>query len=477
MKRFEPIADWLPSPSYVANRRPLRYGRRMGSWWNVEIGGQDAPVWGKSFVPDELMLLFGDDDYYVDSTKLQVLEDVESRATDVDDSPANWFSNVMGYSTTAGALRRRLQLQGFSSEWICRLSTAFFEDQREERHGLASWEDRSALYPNSSAITAALTTRFGRAAGAGIPPDWQTHPREHFLFEKWGELREAFDDPRFALALSLSRTRDSTQVKLDLTDLVLGGWMTGAENPHGEARSRMAAVMAADGPVIVVTEGASDARRLQRSLEISAPDVANLFTFLDFDFKPPGGTDRVVSLTKGMAAAGVMNRIVAVLDNDIAGREAKAQLLKLDLPIRVTAICLPEVPYAGSYPTLGPSGCGMENVNGRAASMEFMFGEDILRDKAGVLAPVRWQAFNERFKDYQGHLGSSDKTDVGKRIDAALSATVKTDITMQVEEGCARLATTLIAAVHIPQRIPASESSILTAMWRRDPFADIEVGP
>lgn len=448
----------------------------MGSWWNVEIGGQDSPVWGKNYVPDELMLLFGDDDYYLHSAKLKELADVESGAAERDDLPATWCTDLVGYSTTVGALRQRLQLQGFSSDWVCRLSTAFFDDQEEERQDLAQWRDISAWYPNGDAITAALTTRFGRTTGAGIPPDRRTHPKEHFLFEQWGELREAFDDPRFALALSLSRTHASTNVKLDLTDLVLGGWMTAAESPHSEARLRMAAVVGADGPVIVITEGASDARRLRRSLEISAPDVAYLFTFLDFDRRPPGGTDRVVSLTKGMAAAGVMNRIVAVLDNDTAGREAKAQLVKLDLPTQVVVICLPEVPYAGSYPTLGPSGGGMENVNGRAVSMEFMFGDDVLRDKAGLLAPVRWHAFNERVGDYQGHLDSSDKTEVGKRIDAALSATVNRDFSTQVEEGCARLATTLIAAANAPQRIPASERSALTAMWRRDPFADIRVG-
>jgi hypothetical protein len=134
-------------------------------------------------------------------------------------------------------------------------------------------------------------------------------------------LRKSFDDPRFALSLALTNTRAATMVTLDLTDLVLGGRMKADDLPHRDARTRMGAAVAASGPVIVIAEGASDARWLRRSLEIAAPAAAHLFESLDLaEYRAPGGTDRVVSLTKGMAAAGVMNPIVAVLDNDTAGR-------------------------------------------------------------------------------------------------------------------------------------------------------------
>ncbi|POH59159.1 hypothetical protein C3B59_18275 [Cryobacterium zongtaii] len=445
----------------------------MGSWWNLEIGGQAAPVWGKSYVSDELMLLFNDGNFHVSAAKLSVLEDIESSGGEQDDLPESWYENLMCYSTTVGALRQRLQLQGFSTEWVRRLATAYFDEQDEE------WQKPEkeilAWFPNGAAITAALTTRSGRKAGAGSPPDRRTHPKESFLHEKWGELREAFDDPRFALALSLSNARSTTEVRLDLTDLVMGGWLTASDNPHREARLRMAAAVGADGPVIVITEGVSDARHLQRSLELSAPEVAHVFTFLDFEFRPPGGTDRVVSLTKGMAAAGVMNRVVAVLDNDTAGRDAKAQLANLRLPLQIVAVCLPDVPYADNYPTLGPAGDGVENVNGRAVSMEFMFGDDMLRDKAGALVPVRWQGFIDRAADYQARFDSHHKSDINDRIDAALSPTARSPLPGQVAEGCARLAAMLIGAATPATRMPASEQSVLTAAWRRDPFADIQI--
>lgn len=444
---------------------------RVGSWWVVEVGGHSVPVWGKNYVPDELMLLFTDTDRFVDPIKLDAFVEAESRQVDPLDSdttPRAWRSELMTYKSNAGILRQRLELQGFSSEWVRRLSTAYFDDELEESGG-------SEVFSSGAAITAALTTRAGRAAAGRLDLDARERPEEYFLHARWEALREAFDDPRFALALSLCRTRASTEVELDLTDLVLGGWLTPDEHPHRQARFRMSAAVAADGPVVVITEGSSDAHRLRRSLEIAAPGVEHLFTFLDFDQRPPGGTDRVVSLVKGMAAAGVMNRIVAVLDNDTAGREAVTQLSKLRLPAQVVTVLLPEVPYARAYPTLGPSGPAIEDVNGRAASMEFMFGEDVLRDGSGELAPVRWRSFNETAGDYQGRLDGSDKSRVGARIDDALSGQASERMTEAVREGCARLADVLVAAAAPPQRIPASEGSILAVGWQRDPFSSIRV--
>ncbi len=464
-------------------RRLTAKVRQVGSWWNIEVGGQGIPVWGKSYVPDELMLLFTDEDRLLDSARTDTSTRIENEVAEAEESesdgpPESGRTGLLGYQTTAGALRQRLELHGFSRDWVCRLSAAFFDDHDEDWDLPDAWPQDAAPLRNGAAITAALTTRFGRAAGAGVPPDPRGQPKEWFLHEQWMRLREAFDDPRFALTLSLCRTRDSTAVKLDLTALVEGGWLTPEERPHRDARLRMSGAVAVDAPVIVITEGSTDAQRLRRSLEIAAPEVAHIFQFLDFGQRPPGGTDRVVSLTKGMTAAGVMNRIVAVLDNDTAGRDAASQLSTLDLPAQVSVVCLPAVPYAVRYPTLGPSGSGVEDVNGRAVSMEFMFGEDVLRDGAGALAPVRWHAFNEKIGDYQGRLDAAEKSRVGKQIDQALLTVVGGRIISdQVMQGCARLAEMLRAAATPPRRIPASESSVLTEVWRSDPFCDLRIEP
>lgn len=446
----------------------------MGAWWQFEIGTRRAPVSGKNSLPDPLMLVFRDDDRFVDAVRREQLAELARFADDgrETDMPLAWSRGLMGYSATAGTLRSRLALQGFSSERVLSLCTAFFDEElagnREEgdTDPRDTWPEGRIAYPDGAAVTSALATHRGQEAAT--TPRFRSNTREQqFLYDMWESLRESFDDPRFALALSLANARPNTTVTLDLTDLVLGRYMDVDDRPHADARTRMTTAVSASGQVIVITEGISDSRWLRRALELTAPGTARLFEFLDFaEYQAPGGTDRVVSLTKGMAAAGVMNRVVAVLDNDTAGRVSAQQLENLKLPTRFAVVRLPHVPYATQYPTLGPGGPALANVNGRAASMEFMFGDDVLRDDTdGALFPIRWQSYIEAAGDYQGRLSRLDKASVGQRLERALEGS-SGPVPEQVLDGCRRLSAMLLAAAKPPPFIPASEFSDLTASWR-----------
>ena len=446
----------------------------MGAWWNLDIGKHPAPVFGKNAISDKLMLLFTDADQFLDQAKAKGLAEFEREAEDpdvaTDDIPQTWHVRLMGYEAAAGTLRSRLELQGLSSERVRSMCSSFFEEGLafDVEHGFDGrdrWPQGHSTYPDGASVAAGVASRRGQAAATALGP--KTDPEQQFLEGHWESLRESFDDPRFALAVCLMNTRAETKVTIDLTHLVLEGWMAVDDKPHRDARDRLAAAVAASGPVIVIAEGASDTRWLRRSLEIAEPASAHLFEFLDFDeFRSPGGTDRVVSLTKGMASAKVMNRIVAVLDNDTAGRLAADQLKALDLPPRIAVTSLPDVSYVVRYPTLGPAGSATADVNGRAATIEFMFGDDILRDADGTLFPVRWHSYIESAGEYQGRLGSQHKSTVGERIDLALKGEVEFANSDQVLAGCRRLAAMLLAAAGPPKYIPASEFSDLTSSWR-----------
>jgi hypothetical protein len=450
----------------------------MGAYWRIKIGRSKAPIWGNSYVPDKLMLIFTEQDMFLDEAKLKAFTQPE---LDADDSVlfGDEDKQLMGYAARAGVLRSRLDVQGFSSDWIKGLATAFFDDELEDENFFMTWPEGSDRYPCGSMITAALVSRRGQNAGIASRPELRHNPEKRFLHAQWRALSESFDDPRFALALALSQTRSSTMVTLDLSSLVLGGYLEPCQKPHVEARSRMSAEVAASGPVIMITEGASDARWLRRSLEISAPEVADYFKFLEFDqFKTPGGVDRVASLTKGMAAAGVMNRVIAVLDNDTAGNIAAHELRLLQLPTRIKVVTLPTVEYAEKYPTIGPAGKVSSDINGTAVSIEFMFGEDVLRHPDGALPPIRWHSFIEKANAYQGRLDNKDKSALAKRIDNALFSSESVDaheIAPPVRAGCDRLSQLLISSADQIKNVSASESSDLSASWRDDPFARIEI--
>lgn len=179
-----------------------------------------------------------------------------------------------------------------------------------------------------------------------------------------------------------------------------------SEEHHETAQRRLASEVAASGPIIVVTEGSTDALFLRRSLELAHPIIAPFFRFLDFEnYSAPGGTDKVVSLSRGLAAGGVMNRVLVVVDNDTAGRQAEQIIIASQLPSRMQVVRLPDISYARRYPTIGPTGPVLADVNGRAVSIELMFGESVSTEAHGGDKPrIRWTGYNATLDDYQGEI-------------------------------------------------------------------------
>lgn len=270
---------------------------------------------------------------------------------------------------------------------------------------------------------------------------------------------------RFELALKLRRARNATAMVLDMTDLLLGGYLEIDELPHRTARQRYSQEVVSSGPVIVVTEGRTDARWLRTALGLAAPELEGAFSFLDFEgTSAPGGVDRIVSLTRGMAAAGVMNRVIAVLDNDAAGRAAKLQLRRSGLPGHITIVRLPDIDYARSYPTLGPQGDHPADINGHAVTIEFMFGPTLLSSTSGAgPIPVRWGGYNASVQAYQGSI--DEKAVVGARIDHALAVGAIDALDPLAAAGCRRMVTMLVQGAAAASPSMASQHS--PRLWGR----------
>jgi hypothetical protein len=155
----------------------------------------------------------------------------------------------------------------------------------------------------------------------------------------------------------------------------------------------------------------------------------------------------VLSLTSGLAAANVSNRVVAVLDNDTAGRQAERELLRRSLPRHFTVARLPDVPHATAYPTSGPDGLSTSDVNGRAVSVELMFGLDVLRRVTGQEPPrVRWGTYLQSMDAYQGVV--TMKREIQAELRRVLTTAARLeDLESQIAGGCQRLTATLVDAV------------------------------
>jgi hypothetical protein len=135
---------------------------------------------------------------------------------------------------------------------------------------------------------------------------------------------------------------------------------------------------------------------------------------MDFEgMAVPGGAGALVATVKAFAGAGITNRVVALFDNDSAGRDAARQLAAVTLPANYRVLTYPALPIARAWPTVGPTGPATMDINGLAGSIELYLGEDVLQSADG-LEPVQWKGLVESVGQYQGEL--IRKTEVQRRF-------------------------------------------------------------
>ncbi len=157
-------------------------------------------------------------------------------------------------------------------------------------------------------------------------------------------------------------------------------------------------------PPIVITEGKFDAMVLESALGILKPQLAPYVRFLDYGVGNEGGAAAVVRTLKSFAAAGIAHRIIAIFDNDSAAYEAVLGLRPDSLPEHYGVMHYPDLPLATAYPTLGPQGNSVMDVNRLAGSIELYLGRDVLEVSNGELTPVQWKGYMHKVRAYQGEV-------------------------------------------------------------------------
>src|SRR5262249_8934669 len=156
-------------------------------------------------------------------------------------------------------------------------------------------------------------------------------------------------------------------------------------------------------------EGTTDTEFLSAALAVLQPHVTDLVRFLDYERKPEGGAVAVLRTVRAFDAAGIANRVVAVLDNDTAAADALRGYRPTGPSDRSRVIQDPPIEIARQYPTLGPpsvrsaaTSIELADVNGLAASIELYLGRDVLTRNDGTLHPVQWKSFMSGTGRYHG---------------------------------------------------------------------------
>ncbi len=201
-------------------------------------------------------------------------------------------------------------------------------------------------------------------------------------------------DIRASLRALLEQFDRDSAIELDYTDLVVGGY-------HGDDEE----LCTQNGKHIVLTEGPSDVQLLQPALHILYPHLADIFHFMDFGGTGfSGGVGALGNAVRAFVGSSITNPIIALFDNDTAGREVLAALEKVAMPPNIRLIPLPPLKMARRYPTLGPEGARKLDINGRACSLELYFGQDVLAQEDGSPTPVQWTGYVKSMKQYQGEI-------------------------------------------------------------------------
>jgi hypothetical protein len=234
-------------------------------------------------------------------------------------------------------------------------------------------------------------------------PEWLAEERPH----TWTDLMLSMatsSDIRLAYRAALEACPDVEFVTLDVTELV-EGFEYNCDELCDHARSVAARERPELEPVVIIGEGVSDRKILEYSLGHLFPDFQDYFSFFDHEaLRVEGGVSSMVKVLKAFAAARISTQILAVFDNDAAGEAGLRAATELDLPDNFMLLRMPDIAIAESYPTVGPQGEHLSNINGRACSIELYLGLEALAESNGSLAPVRWGGYVAKADRYQGEI-------------------------------------------------------------------------
>jgi hypothetical protein len=388
----------------------------MGSYCSLYVGNIEVGS-TKNAIDPSVMLLFRAADR-VEATLVPGTPEYARyyRMPGPDDK---WVAEVhqrVCYETSARIVRERLDLLGFSFEASSRAfevaverELAYVRRRALEEHGslwkddlerlenfnLAVWRDGMSqivahdlwAVDQHSSEFAALSPLLRRMLSRD--------------YEQW--MGCPVRDVRHVIGLLLSVVEADETVYYDLTDLVAGGWVDDEADLVDYSEKLLRTGAAGSERVIVLTEGSTDKFILENSLMLLFPHLLDYFRFMDFEgARVAGGAGALASTVKAFVGAGILNRVVAVFDNDTAAAEALTTLESVDLPPNYVIFQYPRSASLAAYPTLGPTGVVTADINGLAASIELYLGRDVLKGENGELTPVHWRGYNDAMERYQG---------------------------------------------------------------------------
>ncbi len=387
----------------------------MGTYCELYIA--DYPVFSwKSSVEPVVMTIFRETDKRVFTRSVSQRNPIawghlEGASGDIE--------TAIEYRTTVAAALDRLRVMGYDARHIRRefseAKAARIDELNQWSEGRDDrlWDDELALLKESEFDDFLEAYRRLLTSGVSTHEYLERHPDSpalirHVVSEEHDILLGfPSSDLRSMIGALLLAMPGAATVVQDITDLVDAGYYAEDDEVCGLALAELNGMYPSTSRVIVLTEGVTDLQVIEGALAVLYPHLVGYYSFLDLAMRPPGGAGTLANVVKSFAAAGIENRVVALFDNDTAGRAEIASLGRLSLPGNLRVLHYPDLDLARAYPALGPTGLVVQDVNGLACSIELFFGPDVLTVDGG-LVPIQWKGYNERLRAYQGEVMKKD---------------------------------------------------------------------
>ncbi len=225
------------------------------------------------------------------------------------------------------------------------------------------------------------------------------------------------------IRLILEALNDDELIEYDITEIIDNGYISIDEIKSFWTNRDFNNI---SNNTIIIAEGTNDIYVLKNSLKILFPQFEHLYSFFDFDnVSSPGSTSSLVNLIKGFISSGIEKRTIAVFDNDTAAYEALSSFDMQKLTPNIRIMHLPNLEWAKSYPTLGPTGKDNIDINELACSIELFLGKNLLQVN-GEYIPVQWKGYNSKLNRYQGEI--LNKNEINIRFKKVVNMTIEQGI-------------------------------------------------
>ena len=200
-----------------------------------------------------------------------------------------------------------------------------------------------------------------------------------------------------ALWSIFSVLKEDSIIEYDLTEIINGGWINENVSEHIDIQK-----------IILLTEGKTDTEFIKIGINLFYPHLIDYFHFMDFEnSRYEANASRLVHTVKSFVGSGIKNYIIALFDNDSAALKEINNLRLVKLPSNIKVLQYPNIDLADNYPTIGPSGNQIMNINGLACSIELYLGKDCLSFNGSFL-PIQWTGLVETINKYQGVVQNKD---------------------------------------------------------------------